>query len=124
MTLHLSDIRSGGLLLALLLTGTAVAEPLDFNRDIRPILSENCFYCHGQDGNKREADLRLDKREPAVAAGAIEPGDPAASLVIERIHADDPDVLMPPPDSNRRLSAEQKAMLARWIEEGAVYEPH
>ena len=78
MTLHLSDIRSGGLLLALLLTGTAVAEPLDFNRDIRPILSENCFYCHGQDGNKREADLRLDQRDPAVAAS---PRDAAVDAV-------------------------------------------
>jgi len=120
----LRDIRPGGLLPALLLTGAAVAEPPDFNRDIRPILSENCFYCHGQDGNKREADLRLDQREPAIDAGAIEPGDPASSEIIARIHADDPDVLMPPPESNRRLSAEQKAMLTRWIKEGAVYEPH
>ncbi|NDH95227.1 MAG: hypothetical protein EBZ13_11995, partial [Planctomycetia bacterium] len=124
MTFHLCDIRLGGLLLALLLMGTAVAEPLDFNRDIRPILSENCFYCHGQDGNKREADLRLDQRETAIKAGAIEPGDPTASELVARIHADDPDVLMPPPESNRRLSAEQKAMLSRWIEAGAVYEPH
>jgi len=124
MTVRTSHHPLPGLLLAVLLTGTAVAEPLDFNRDIRPILSENCFYCHGQDGNKREADLRLDQREPAIEAGAIEPGDPSASLVIERIHADDPDVLMPPPESNRRLSAEQKAMLTRWIKEGAVYEPH
>ena len=124
MTTILCDIRLVGLLLTLLLTGTAVAEPLDFNRDIRPILSENCFYCHGQDGNKREADLRLDQRETAIKAGAIKPDDPAASELLARIHADDPDVLMPPPESNRRLSAEQKAMLSRWIEAGAVYEPH
>ena len=98
--------------------------PLDFNRDIRPILSENCFYCHGQDGNKREADLRLDDREAAIHAGAIVPGDPGASVLIERIHSTDADVVMPPPNSNRRLSDDQKKLLDRWIKEGAVYTPH
>ena len=98
--------------------------PLDFNRDIRPILSENCFYCHGQDGNKREADLRLDDREAAIHAGAIVPGDPGASVVLERIHSTDADVVMPPPNSNRRLSEDQKQLLDRWIKEGAVYTPH
>jgi hypothetical protein len=106
-------------------TGRAADLPaIDFNRDIRPILSENCFYCHGQDGNKREADLRLDDRAAAVRAGAIVPGDPGASTMLERIHSTDPDVLMPPPSSNRRLSAEQKKLLDRWIGEGAGYEPH
>jgi hypothetical protein len=99
-------------------------QPLDFNRDIRPILSENCFYCHGQDGNKREADLRLDDREAAIKAGAIVPGDPGASVMLERIHSTDPDVVMPPPNSNRRLSEEQKKLLDRWIKEGAGYSPH
>jgi hypothetical protein len=97
---------------------------LDFNRDIRPILSENCFYCHGQDPAKREADLRLDVREAAVAAGAIVPGDPGASGILERVYSTDPDVLMPPPDSNRRLSDDQKKILGRWIREGAEYAPH
>ena len=124
MIISLFDRRLLVLLLGVLLAGPARAEPLDFNRDIRPILAENCFYCHGQDGNKREAELRLDQREPAIEAGAIEPGDPATSELLARVHANDPDVLMPPPDSNRRLSAEQKAMLTRWIEEGATYEPH
>jgi hypothetical protein len=106
-------------------TGRAADLPaLDFNRDIRPILSENCFYCHGQDGNKREADLRLDDRAAAIEASAIVPGDPGASTMLERIHSTDPDVLMPPPSSNRRLSAEQKKLLDRWIGEGAGYEPH
>ncbi len=104
---------------------TAHAEqPLDFNRDIRPILSENCFYCHGQDGQKREADLRLDDRQAAIDAGAIVPGEPGPSTLLGRIHSTDPDVLMPPPDSNRRLSDAQKKMLDRWIKEGAEYEPH
>ncbi len=102
----------------------AAADTIDFNRDIRPILAENCFYCHGQDGNKREADLRLDLREAAVAAGAIVPGEAGASTLLERIHSTDADVLMPPPDSNRRLSAEQKQLLERWIQAGAAYEPH
>jgi hypothetical protein len=106
-------------------TGRAADLPaLDFNRDIRPILSENCFYCHGQDGNKREADLRLDDRAAAIEAGAIVPGDPGASTMLERIHSTDPDVLMPPPSSNRRLSDDQKKLLDRWIGEGAGYEPH
>jgi len=97
---------------------------IDFNRDIRPILSENCFYCHGQDGQKREADLRLDDRAAAIDAGAIVPGDPGASTILERIHSTDPDVVMPPPNSNRRLSDEQKKIIDRWIKEGAEYKPH
>jgi len=110
---------------AFVATGRAEELPaLDFNRDIRPILSENCFYCHGQDGNKREADLRLDDRAAAVGAGAIVPGDPGASVMLERIHSTDPDVLMPPPKSNRRLSDDQKKLLDRWIQEGADYKPH
>lgn len=99
-------------------------EPLDFNRDIRPILAENCFYCHGQDKNKREGNLRLDDREAAVGAGAIIPNDVMASEMVKRIHSTDPEMLMPPPNSNRRLSDEQKKMLSRWIEQGAGYSSH
>ena len=102
----------------------AAEPPLDFNRDIRPILSENCLYCHGQDPAKREADLRLDDRSAAIAAGAIVPGEPGSSSLLERIHSTDPDVLMPPPNSNRTLSEQQKATLDRWIRTGAVYQPH
>ncbi|MEI6239419.1 MAG: PSD1 and planctomycete cytochrome C domain-containing protein [Planctomycetia bacterium] len=109
---------------ALSSSSLAADAPLDFNRDIRPILSENCFYCHGQDGQKREADLRLDDRAAAVRAGAIVPGDPGASTMLERIHSTDPDVSMPPPNSNRRLSDEQRKLLDRWIKEGAGYKPH
>jgi hypothetical protein len=99
-------------------------EPLDFNRDIRPILAENCFACHGQDGNKREAGLRLDDRAAAIELRAIVPGDPGASSILERIHSSDEDVIMPPPDSNRRLTDEQKALLQRWVAEGGAYQPH
>ena len=118
-----------GLLLGLALAGgplVAADAPgtLDFNRDIRPILAENCFYCHGQDGNKRQADLRLDRREAALASGAIVPGDTAGSELIRRIHLQNDDAQMPPPKSNRRLSDEQKALLTRWIESGAAYSEH
>ena len=99
-------------------------KPLDFNRDIRPILAENCFYCHGQDGNKRQGDLRLDDREQAIASGAIVPGKAGESAIVARMHETDPDVQMPPPKSNRKLSPEQKVILERWINEGANYAPH
>ncbi len=95
-----------------------------FNRDIRPILSENCFYCHGQDPQKREADLRLDDRDAALAAGAFVPGDLDASEVMRRILSDDPDERMPPPKSNRVLSDKQKEILKQWILDGAKYAPH
>ncbi|MCX7385354.1 MAG: PSD1 and planctomycete cytochrome C domain-containing protein [Planctomycetales bacterium] len=99
-------------------------QTLDFNRDIRPILAENCFYCHGQDSNKRQADLRLDQRDVAISSGAIVPNDAAGSAMIQRMNSVDPDVLMPPVKSNRRLSAEQKVLLERWISEGAKYQTH
>jgi len=107
-----------------LFTLRVIAEPLNFNRDVRPILSENCFYCHGVDGNKREADLRLDVREDALAMEAIVPGSLEDSEMYYRIHSEDEDEIMPPPESNRILSAEQKKILDRWIKEGAQYEKH
>lgn len=100
------------------------ADDIDFNRDIRPILSENCFYCHGQDGNKREADLRLDVRSQAIEREAIVPGQPQDSSLIERIDSHDPEVVMPPPKSNRRLTDQQKQLLREWIAGGAEYRPH
>ena len=100
------------------------SESLNFNRDVRPILSENCFYCHGVDGNKREADLRLDRREDAIEGGAIVPGDLEDSEMYHRIHSTEEDEIMPPPDSNRILSSEQKKILEQWILEGAKFEKH
>jgi mono/diheme cytochrome c family protein len=100
------------------------AEKLGYNQHIRPILSDKCFQCHGPDPAKRGGDLRLDVREEAVAAGAIVPGDVKASEVILRIHEKDPENVMPPPDSPRQLSSEERGLLARWIEEGAEYQPH
>jgi hypothetical protein len=110
--------------LAIAMSGRAEDVPLNFNRDVRPILSENCFYCHGQDANKRQADLRLDLRDAALKAGAIVPKDVAKSSLVKRIHSDDPEQLMPPAKSNRRLTAEQKKLLERWISEGAEYQSH
>src|SRR3979409_1186322 len=89
-------------------------DAIDFNRDIRPILSENCFQCHGPDKNKRKAKLRLDQREVALALGALVPGQPEDSEMIYRINAADPDDRMPPVDSNRHLTDAQKAILKRW----------
>ena len=99
-------------------------ETIDFNRDIRPILSENCFYCHGQDAGKRQADLRLDHSETALEAGVISPGKASESQLIARINSTDPEQQMPPPKSNRKISVEQRKLLERWIDEGAKYSKH
>src|SRR6267154_354922 len=95
-----------------------------YNRDIRPVLSENCFYCHGPDPNKRKGKLRLDVREEAIAKQAIVPGKPAESEVVRRILTKDPDDLMPPPESHKTLTPAQKELLRRWIAEGAEYQNH
>ena len=106
----------------------SLAAPVRFNRDIRPILSENCFYCHGQDASKRKADLRLDTFDGATAAledgAAIVPGKPEASAVLKRLENRDPDGQMPPPDSNRHVSPAQTALIRQWILEGGSYEKH
>ena len=102
----------------------ATAAEIRFNRDIRPILSKNCFQCHGPDRNARQANLRLDREEEAVAAGAIKPGDPENSKLVQRIHSSEPVRLMPPSWSNKKLSDAQKDLLTRWIKQGAQYEQH
>lgn len=106
----------------------AVAE-IAFNRDIRPILSDNCFACHGFDSKKRKGGLRLDIAEGAFTPNkdgrvAIKPGDPKSSELWKRLETTDPDDVMPPPDSHKTLTAAQKEMLKRWIEEGAKYQKH
>ena len=99
-------------------------ESLEYNRDIRPILAEQCFACHGADSAARKADLRLDRREAAIEFGAITAGKPDESELVARIFADDPEVLMPPPETKKKLSAEQKEKLKRWIAAGAEYQAH
>ncbi len=95
-----------------------------YNADIRPILSDNCFFCHGPDTNQRKGDLRLDLRAAALEAEAWIPGDRSRSLAWERIHSVQPREQMPPPDSHRTLSETQKELIGRWIDAGAVYEEH
>ena len=111
-------------LLFFFLASASQAEPLSYNRDIRPILSNNCFKCHGPDKATREAGLRLDVAEAAYAEQHIVPGDPAASEIIQRIITTDPDDLMPPQDSGLALTPQQIDTLKRWVSEGAAYEDH
>ena len=110
----------------LTLATQAVAAPaaVEFNRDVRPILSNNCFFCHGPDKNQRKKDLRLDVRESAFGKKAIVPGDPESSRLIARIFSADPDEVMPPPESHKSLKPAEKETLRRWIAEGAEYQPH
>ncbi len=102
--------------------------PIDFNRDIRPILSDRCFQCHGFDAKARKAGLRLDTLEgmttPIEGRHPVVPGKPDESELIRRVHSADIDERMPPPESQLSLSDEEKALLRQWIEEGAPYAPH
>jgi len=100
------------------------ADKLEYNRDIRPILADNCFACHGADSASRKADLRLDQRDQALKAEAIVPGDPTASEMIRRIDTADAAEQMPPPATKKTLTKEQKDSLRRWVQEGAEYQPH
>jgi hypothetical protein len=114
---------------ASVLTPPTPADEIDFNRDVKPILSENCFQCHGPDDAHRSAGLRLDQREGALkpaesGAVAITPGDITASELIARIVTDEPDQHMPPADSGKQLTEEQIETLRRWITEGAAFQSH
>ena len=100
------------------------AQQPEYNRDIRPILSENCFACHGPDSASRKAKLRLDQRDAAIQAEAIVPGSPEKSALIQRICATDPTEIMPPAKTLKKLSPAEKDMLKRWIADGARYQQH
>ncbi|NOX53593.1 MAG: DUF1553 domain-containing protein [Planctomycetes bacterium] len=102
---------------------------VDYGQDVRPILSDNCYQCHGPDEETREAGLRLDLKDAALAdlesgGRAIVPGNSKASLIIQRITAEDPDERMPPPDSGKTLTPEQIATLKTWIDQGAPWREH
>jgi hypothetical protein len=97
---------------------------LRFNRDIRAILSDKCFACHGPDAETVEGGLRLDLREQAVDAAAIVPGHAADSEMVKRIFSSDDDVMMPPPESHKPLTLAERETLRQWITEGAEYESH
>lgn len=109
-------------------TAADLPEIVEFNRDIRPILSDNCFFCHGPDKNKRQADLRLDTEAgllgAAGGAGAVVPGKPDESPLLQRILTADPETHMPPPSTGKSLTADQIQLLRRWIEQGGRYEGH
>lgn len=114
---------------ALLLSQTSVAASPDFARDVRPILSQHCFKCHGPDEKARQGGLRLDMRESALVGGdsgdkSVEPGRSSESQLITRITSDDPDVVMPPPSTKHQLTPSQVQLLREWIDAGADYTPH
>src|SRR3989440_10693529 len=126
-----------GVLLASVLPGAAKSKgvsgkagpEIDFNRQIRPIFSENCFACHGPDKNKRKAGFRLDQKESApnkLESGniAIVPGNPAASKLLKVVASDDDDERMPPRKAGKSLTKEQIGLLRQWIEQGAPWQPH
>ena len=102
---------------------------VEFNRDIRPILSDTCFHCHGPDEKERKGGLRLDVRAEALKpaksdAVAIVPGKPEQSELLARVLAEDEDNLMPPTKLHKPLTSQQKALLKQWIAEGAEYQGH
>ena len=120
--------RKTSSLFLLALASTVDAAEIHFSRDIRPILSENCFFCHGPDDKKREADLRLDDEAGAKASNdgviAVVPGDPEKSALIQRIVSHDPDEVMPPPKQHKTISPAQVSLLKDWIKQGAKWGKH
>ena len=113
---------------ALVAQSPAADAAIDFDRDIRPILSNHCFQCHGPDSEHRKAGLRLDQRGSAFAdrdgGAAIVAGDPETSVLVRRILHADPDQVMPPPEANKPLEDAQKQLLVRWIQGGAAWSEH
>ena len=123
-----SFMRGYSVLVILVIFTTSTAsyawteDEISFNRDIRPILSDSCFFCHGPDSEHREAGLRLDL--DLAKQDAIEPGNAGKSELVARIISTDPDEQMPPPESGKSLNPQQINLLKRWINEGAIHEPH
>ena len=107
---------------------TPVPATIDFNRDVRPILSENCYFCHGPDKNKRKADLRLDTHDglfvPLKDHPPVVAGDVNRSELLARIIDPDPAQRMPDPKSNKKLADRQIAIIRKWIEQGAPWKDH
>ncbi len=125
-TKHIAGRLSVGWFTVVALTVASVsAEEVRFSRDIRPLLSDRCFHCHGPNEADRQADLRLDRAEgeDGAHALALKPGSPEKSELWMRITSDDPDVVMPPPSQSKPpLTSEEKALIRQWIEQGARYE--
>ncbi len=110
------------------LTAPLASEKIDFSREVLPILSENCFHCHGPDARSRKAGLRLDTKEGAFRVrrgrSILVPGKSGQSELIRRIVSHDESEQMPPPDSNRKLTPKQIDILAKWVDQGAVWSQH
>ena len=127
-TLWLATCSRGSFVLRRSAAGRTERPPVDFNREIRPLLSNRCFFCHGPDEKERQADLRLDTKDGATADlgghRAIVPGNLSASRLIEKITSTDPSERMPPPEKGKGLSADEVALLRRWVEEGAPFAEH
>ncbi len=135
---HFPPVFAALMLLSLFATPTAGQGPqspenvrsgIDYNRDIRPILSNHCWNCHGRDDGSRQAELRLDEHEPGLKGGAsglpaIVPGKPTDSELVRRIRHTDPDLVMPPPESQNPLSPRQQQLLEKWIAAGAPRAEH
>ncbi|MEI6714821.1 MAG: c-type cytochrome domain-containing protein [Verrucomicrobiota bacterium] len=122
-------INFGFIVLFAAQTSGAESGKISFNRDIRPILSDTCFHCHGFDPKSRKAGLRLDERAAALIETKngvlpIVPGKPEESAIIQRVLTTDADEIMPPVKAHKELTLAQKELLKRWVAEGAVYEPH
>ncbi len=115
---------TAAILVALFLASARAGAQPEYNRDIRPILAENCFACHGPDSASRKAQLRLDQRDAAIKAEAIVPGSPDKSALVQRICATDLKEIMPPAKTLKKLTAAQKDLLKRWIASGAAYQQH
>src|SRR5712692_1300478 len=128
MAFNRPSVAAAAQVLLITLTATfcrgAATNEVQFNRDVRPILSENCYACHGPDKNQRKAKLRLDVREIALEREAIVPGKAAESKLVQHIFSTDPEEIMPPPKTQKTLAAAQKDLLKRWIAAGAEYQPH
>jgi hypothetical protein len=106
------------------LAGAAEPVPVDFSRDVLPVLSDYCFQCHGPDANSRKAKLRFDDKNSPFDRGVIVAGKPKESTLIERVTSTDPELVMPPPSLKRKLSAQQIDALTRWVEQGAKWSTH
>ena len=108
--------------------GGACGQDVDFDRDVRPLLADKCYHCHGPDASQRDSDLRLDDRQQVFdiqdGAGVVVPGDPARSSLLQRITAEDADERMPPADAARQLTADEIDILRRWIRQGASWSTH
>ena len=124
-TMWMSVMRKTLFAIAVLAASSALAQDSpSFNRDVRPVLARNCFPCHGPDEEERQADLRLDVRQAAVEARAIDAKALSTSKLLLRVFSTDPDEQMPPADSGHTLTSAQKQLLKKWVLAGAKYEKH